>query len=88
MIDEHGLSVLPITSLGLCHSVSARRISTGIPRLDSMLGGAGYFKGSSVLISGTAGTGKTSVAVLFAVAACQRGEQGGWRTCHRCMRHR
>jgi len=75
LIDEDGFSVLPVTSLGLQGAASTVRISTGIPRLDAMLGGAGYYKGSSVLISGTAGTGKTSVAVLFAVAACERGER-------------
>jgi circadian clock protein KaiC len=75
LIDEDGFSVLPVTSLGLQQIASTARVSTGIPRLDAMLGGAGYYKGSSVLVSGTAGTGKTSVAVLFAVAACQRGER-------------
>ncbi|MGD0752211.1 MAG: circadian clock protein KaiC [Anaerolineales bacterium] len=75
LIDEDGISVLPVTSLGLQEIASTDRISSGIPRLDSMLGGAGYYKGSSVLVSGTAGTGKTSVAVLFAVAACRRGER-------------
>ena len=59
MIDEHGLSVLPISSLGLDYAVSTERISTGIERLDAMLGGKGYYRGSSVLVSGTAGTGKT-----------------------------
>ena len=75
LIDEDGFSVLPVTSLGLQQIASTARIPTGIPRLDAMLGGAGYYKGSSVLVSGTAGTGKTSLAVLFAVAACQRGER-------------
>jgi circadian clock protein KaiC len=75
LIDEDGISVLPVTSLGLQQIASTARISSGIPRLDAMLGGAGYYRGSSVLVSGTAGTGKTSVAVLFAVAACQRGER-------------
>jgi circadian clock protein KaiC len=75
LIDEDGISVLPVTSLGLQQIASTVRIPTGIPRLDAMLGGAGYYKGSSVLVSGTAGTGKTSVAVLFAVAACRRGER-------------
>ena len=75
LIDEDGISVMPITSLGLQEIASKDRIPSGIPRLDAMLGGAGYYKGSSVLVSGTAGTGKTSVAVLFAVAACQRGER-------------
>ena len=75
LIDETGFSVLPITSLGLQHQVSNERLSSGIPRLDTMLGGKGYYRGSSILVSGTAGTGKTSVAVQFANAACQRGER-------------
>lgn len=75
LIDEDGISVLPITSLALQHEASDERISTGIPGLDSMLGGAGYFRGSSILISGTAGTGKTSVAAQFAFASCARGEK-------------
>jgi circadian clock protein KaiC len=75
LIDEDGFSVLPVTSLGLNYSSSAERISTGIPRLDTMLSGKGYFRGSTVLVSGTAGTGKTSVAAQFAEAACKRGER-------------
>jgi circadian clock protein KaiC len=75
LIDENGISVLPITSLGLQHEASEERISTGVPRLDTMLGGAGIYRGSSVLISGTAGTGKTSLAAHFADAACNRGER-------------
>jgi circadian clock protein KaiC len=75
LIDADGIAVLPITSLGLAHEVSAERISTGVPRLDTMLGGAGVFRGSSVLISGTAGCGKTSLAAHFADAACRRGER-------------
>jgi circadian clock protein KaiC len=74
LIDEDGISVLPVTSLGLQQIASTLRISTGIERLDAMLGGAGYFQGSSVLISGTAGTGKSSLAAHFVVAACQRSE--------------
>lgn len=74
LIDETGFSVFPITSVGLGHAASAERISTGIPRLDAMLGGQGYFRGSSVLVSGTAGTGKSSIAAHFSAAACQRGE--------------
>ncbi len=73
MIDEHGLSVLPITSLGLCHGVSDRRISTGIPRLDTMMTGKGYWQGSSILVSGTAGSGKTSVATALVDSVCKRG---------------
>ncbi len=75
LIDERGLTVMPITSLGLKHTVTSQRISTGIPRLDTMLGGKGYFRGSTVLVSGTAGTGKTSVAAHFADAACRRRER-------------
>jgi circadian clock protein KaiC len=75
LIDEDGLSVLPITSLALEHKVSTERVSTGIPRLDAMLGGLGYYRGSSVLVTGTAGTGKTSVAAHFVRGACERGEK-------------
>jgi len=73
LIDESGLSVLPISSLGLTYPVSTDRIATGIPRLDAMLGGKGYYKGSSILISGTAGTGKTSLAAIFVESVCRQG---------------
>ncbi|MHB8762896.1 MAG: circadian clock protein KaiC [Deferrisomatales bacterium] len=73
LIDETGISVLPITSLKLDYATSSERVSTGVERLDTMLGGKGYYKGSSVLVSGTAGTGKTSLAATFAEAACARG---------------
>jgi circadian clock protein KaiC len=75
LIDETGISVLPITSLGLQHKASSDRVSSGVPRLDTMLGGKGYFRGTSVLVSGTAGAGKSSVAAHFVNAACQRGER-------------
>ena len=76
LIEDDGISVLPITSLGLEHEVSAERISTGVERLDTMLGGGqGYYRGTTVLISGTSGTGKTSFAAQFARAACERGER-------------
>lgn len=75
LIDADGISVLPVTSLGLDHLASSERISSGIARLDAMLGGAGYYRGSSVLVSGTAGTGKSSFAALFADAACRRGDR-------------
>ena len=75
LIDEDGFSVLPVTSLGLNYSSSHERISTGIPRLDTMLSGKGYFRSSTMLVSGTAGTGKTSIASQFAEAACKRGER-------------
>ncbi|AKB39210.1 Circadian clock protein KaiC [Methanosarcina mazei WWM610] len=74
MIEEDGMSVLPITSLGLEHEASRERISTGIPRLDTMLGGQGYYRGTTILISGTAGSGKTSFAAQFCKAACEREE--------------
>jgi circadian clock protein KaiC len=75
LIDETGIVVLPITSMGLAHEVSDERISTGIPRLDAMLGGHGFYRGSSVLISGTAGTGKTTLSSHVADATCRRGER-------------
>ncbi|GAB4035387.1 circadian clock protein KaiC [Spirosoma gilvum] len=75
LIDSEGISVLPITSLTLDHPVSSERLSSGIPALDQMLEGKGFFRGSSILISGTAGTGKTSLAASFVHAACQRGER-------------
>jgi len=75
LIDEDGFSVLPITSLGLQHEVLEKRISSGIPRLDTMLNGTGYYRGSSVLASGTAGTGKSSIAASLVDAACRRGER-------------
>ncbi len=75
LIDEQGIWVMPITSLGLTHPASQARISAGIPRLDMMLGGQGYFRGASVLVSGTAGTGKTSLAAHLVDAACRRGER-------------
>jgi circadian clock protein KaiC len=68
LIDETGFSVLPITSLGLQHDVSDERVSSGIHDLDAMLGGEGYYRGSTILASGTAGTGKTSLAAHFADA--------------------
>jgi circadian clock protein KaiC len=75
LIDEDGFSVLPVTSLGLNHISSRERISSGISRLDTMLSGKGYFRGSTILVSGTAGTGKTSLAAQFVEAACKRGEK-------------
>ncbi len=75
LIDEDGFSVLPVTSIGLNYFSSPDRISTGIQRLDTMLSGKGYFRSSTVLVSGTAGTGKTSIAASFAEAACKRGER-------------
>jgi circadian clock protein KaiC len=75
LIDEGGISILPISSLGLDYPVSTRRVSTGIPRIDRMLGGKGYYKGSTVLASGTAGSGKTSFAALLARDTCLRGQR-------------
>jgi circadian clock protein KaiC len=75
LIDRDGLSVLPVTSLGLTHPAIEERVSTGVTRLDDMLTGRGYYRGSTVLLSGTAGTGKTSLAAHFVEAACQRGER-------------
>jgi circadian clock protein KaiC len=75
LIGERGISVQPITSLLLEHSVSEERVSTGVDRLDVMLGGAGPYRGSSVLVSGTAGTGKSTLAAQFCDAACKRGER-------------
>jgi len=75
LIDEQGISVLPITSLGLNYEVSNDRVPTGIDRLDTMFGGKGVYRGSSILVSGTAGTGKSSMAAHFADATCSRGER-------------
>jgi len=75
LIGAKGVSVLPITSLTLDHEASAERISTGIAGLDQMLGGAGFYRGSSVLVSGSPGTGKSSIAASFVNAACERGEK-------------
>lgn len=75
LVGKTGISVLPITSMGLEYQASTKRVSTGVPRLDSMLGSQGYYLGSSVLISGAAGSGKTSLAAAFVHAACQRGEK-------------
>ena len=75
LIDEDGFSVLPITSIGLQHDVSNERVSSGVARLDVMLGGKGFYRGSTVLVSGTAGTGKTSLAGHFVQAASDRGER-------------
>ena len=75
LIDEGGISVFPITSLQLQHKASSERISTGVPALDTMLGGPGVYRGSSVLLSGTAGVGKTSLSCHFVDASCQRAER-------------
>jgi circadian clock protein KaiC len=75
LIGESGVSVLPITSLNLQHTASDKRVSTGMASLDAMLEGGGVYRGSSVLISGTAGTGKSTMAAQFCAAACARGER-------------
>ena len=75
LIGAHGLSVLPITSLALDHEALADRVSTGVAGLDAMLGGAGVYRASTVLVSGTAGAGKSTLAAHFADAACRRGER-------------
>lgn len=75
LIDAEGITVIPITSLGLTHTAATERVATGVARLDAMLGGPGVYRGTSVLISGTAGAGKTSVAAHFADATCRRGER-------------
>ena len=75
LIDEAGMAVLPITTAGMDYDVSTDRISTGVPQLDEMLGGKGFYRGSTILLSGTSGTGKTSLAVHLANAACLRGER-------------
>ena len=75
VIDKDGLSVIPITSAGLNQPGTNKRVSTGIPTLDKMFEGGGYTRGSTILLSGTAGTGKTSLAAAFAVERCKRGER-------------
>ncbi len=75
LIEENGISVVPITSIGLDYEISAEQVSTGISRLDGMLNGGGYYRGSSILVTGMAGTGKTTLAGFFASATCDRGDR-------------
>jgi circadian clock protein KaiC len=75
LIDENGFSVLPVSGLGLEYEASNERVSSGVAQLDAMLGGKGFYRGTTVLVSGTAGTGKTSLAAHFAQEACRRGER-------------
>ena len=75
LIDEAGITVVPITGTALNHAVSTERVATGIPKLDAMLGGQGYFRGSSILVTGTAGTGKSSLCAHLADASCRAGER-------------
>jgi circadian clock protein KaiC len=77
IIDEQGITVMPITSSGLAHEASTERLASGIPDLDQMLEGKGYYKGSSILVSGMAGSGKSTVAAHFVDATCASG--------HRCI---
>ncbi|AXC10668.1 Circadian clock protein KaiC [Acidisarcina polymorpha] len=75
IVGDHGISVLPITSVGLNHLTPAGRVLSGIQRLDAMLGGRGYHRGSSILISGGSGTGKTSIAAHLANSVCAAGQR-------------
>src|SRR6185436_4560494 len=75
LIDAEGLSVLPVSSLALQHHAPLERVSSGVAQLDGMFGGKGYYRGSTILVSGAAGTGKTSLGVHFLDAACRRGER-------------
>jgi circadian clock protein KaiC len=75
LIDAEGVTVLPVTSLGLEHKAGRDRVASGLHALDEMLGGEGFFRGTTVLVSGSAGTGKTTLAAHFADAACRRGEK-------------
>ena len=75
LIDRQGIAVLPVTSLQLMHRATLERISTGLDWLDEMFGGRGYFRASSILLSGGAGTAKTTLAACFLDAACRRGER-------------
>ena len=75
LIGESGISLIPVTSIQPAYGVSSERITTGVPQLDKMLGGQGYYRGTSILVSGEAGTGKTSLAAHLAHASCQRGER-------------
>ncbi len=75
LIESDGISVLPVTSMDLKYKSSSERVSTGVPALDEMFGGKGYFRGNSILVSGTSGTGKTSLTTHFVDAACGRGEK-------------
>ncbi len=75
LIDEDGITVLPITATGLEHAVSEVRVTSGVPELDAMLGGRGFYRGSSVLVSGAAGTGKSTLSAHFAHATCVAGER-------------
>ncbi len=75
LIGNDGISVLPITTMSLDHKTSTERVSSGVPRLDDMMGGKGFFRGSSILISGTSGTGKSTLGAIYAAACAARGER-------------
>jgi len=75
LIDEQGLSVLPVSAMKLNHAVFNERVSSGIPDLDAMLEGKGYYRGSSILVSGTSGSGKSSTAAHFAEQTCREGKR-------------
>ena len=75
LIDDQGITVLPVTALGLDYPVSSERVLTGVESLDEMLDGRGFYRGSTVLVSGSAGTGKSSITAQFADGACRRGER-------------
>ena len=75
LIDRDGINVLPVTSLSLEHDAPKERVSSGLTELDDMLGGKGFYRASTVLLTGTAGTGKTTLSAHFVNAACARGEK-------------
>lgn len=75
LIDEMGITVMPITQAGMDYEVSTERIPSGVPELDEMLGGKGFYRGSTIMLSGSAGTGKSSMAAHLAAATCKRGER-------------
>ncbi|TDO82972.1 circadian clock protein KaiC [Flavobacterium chryseum] len=75
LIDEEGISVLPITSLRLDNEVSSDIIPTGVPGLNDMFQGGGFYRGSNILVSGTAGTAKTTIACYFANEQCEKNEK-------------
>ena len=75
LIDDRGVSVMPITSAGLQHRISSEIVPTGVPDLDAMFGLGGFYRGSSILLSGLAGTGKSTFSAWFANAVCSRGER-------------
>ncbi len=75
LIGSTGYKVIPLTSITVDYEASTERISTGIPRLDTMLGGQGFYRGNSVMVTGGAGTGKSSLAAHLALATCQRGKR-------------